>query len=312
MKFHKPQFWDKKISFLSLILYPLSLITIFIFKLKKILIKQQKFKLPIICVGNIYLGGTGKTPLSILLSKELNKFGKKPGIVRKFYQSHKDEYLLIEKYSNNLILRKNRITGILEAEKKFDAIILDDGFQDFKIKKDLNILCFNQKQLIGNGLIIPAGPLRENLNSVKNASIIVINGKKHENFENKLLNFNKNLKFFYSNYKPLNLNGFQNEKLLVYAGIGNPNNFFDLLTKNNLKIQKKFVFPDHHELSEEELLKILEIAEKHKLKILTTEKDFLKLKHDFKHKVNFLKVELEIENKNVLLNEILKIYDKKN
>ena len=90
-----------------------------------------------------------------------------------------DEYNLIKNYFNNLITNRNRSTAIEEAIKEdFDFIILDDGFQDYKIKKDLNILCFNQNQKFGNGFVLPSGPLRESLSSIKNSQIVLINGKK--------------------------------------------------------------------------------------------------------------------------------------
>ena len=83
-------------------------------------------------------------------------------------------------------MNKNRAKAIKKAEKEnFNVVILDDGFQDHTIKKNLNIICFNDKQLVGNGLIFPAGPLRENLNSLKKAQIIIINGEKNESFEKK-------------------------------------------------------------------------------------------------------------------------------
>ena len=88
MKLDKPKFWDYKYNFLTIILLPISyLVLVFIF-LKKKLKKEIKFKIPVICIGNIYIGGTGKTPTSIFLAKELNKLGKKTAIVRKFYKNH--------------------------------------------------------------------------------------------------------------------------------------------------------------------------------------------------------------------------------
>ena len=146
---------------------------------------MSSFKIPIVCIGNIYIGGTGKTPLSILVSKELSKIGKKPVIIRKFYKEHKDEHSLIKENFSYLILNSNRTRAIQEAQNKnFDTAILDDGFQDYKIKKDLSIICFNSN-FDGNGFIIPAGPLREDLGSIKNAQIIIINGYKDLSFEKK-------------------------------------------------------------------------------------------------------------------------------
>ena len=180
MKLYKPKFWDNKISFLAIILFPLSLIFIFVTHLNRKISKRKVFKLPIICVGNIYLGGTGKTPTSIFLARELSKLGKKAVILRKYYKSHTDEYKLIKNSFKNLIINKNRADGINDAEKNgFDFVILDDGLQDHRINKNIKIVCFNSNQLIGNGLVFPAGPLRERLNSIKDADIIIINGKKN-------------------------------------------------------------------------------------------------------------------------------------
>ena len=218
--------------------------------LKKKISKEKAFEIPIICVGNIYIGGTSKTPTSILLSKELSILGFKPVIIRKFYANHEDEYRQIRNNFNNLIVGKDREISIIKAEQRGNnVIILDDGFQDHKIKKNLNIICFNQNQLVGNGLILPAGPLRENLSSLLNANIVLINGKKDQDFEEKILKINKNLEIYYSEYKPININEFKNHKLLALAGIANPENFFMLLEKNNLKVEEKLIFPDHYKFS---------------------------------------------------------------
>ena len=309
IKIDKPKFWDKEIGLISILFFPLTLIVIFFTSLKKKITKTQGFKIPIICVGNIYLGGTGKTPTSILLAKELSKLGKKPLILRKYYKNHNDEYRLIKNYFKNLIISKNRIEGLKEAEKSnFDMVILDDGLQDYKIKKNLSIVCFNNNQLIGNGMVLPSGPLRENLSILKNIEIVIINGKKNINFENKILNINKKLEIFYSFYKPINLDQFKNKKLLALAAIGNPENFFQLVEKNNLKIFKKKTFPDHYQFSKAEMQNILREAEMKNYQIIMTEKDYYKINHYKLKKINYLKVSLEIYNKEKLLKKINSLY----
>ena len=309
IKINKPKFWDRKIGLISILFFPLTLIVIFFTSLKKKITKTQGFKIPIICVGNIYLGGTGKTPTSILLAKELSKLGKKPLILRKYYKNHNDEYSLIKNYFKNLIISKNRIEGLKEAEKSnFDIVILDDGLQDYKIKKNLSIVCFNNNQLIGNGMVLPSGPLRENLSILKNVEIVIINGKKNINFENKILNINKKLEIFYSFYKPINLDQFKNKKLLALAAIGNPENFFQLVEKNNLKIFKKKIFPDHYQFSKAEMQNILREAEMKNYQVIMTEKDYYKINHYKLKKINYLKVSLEIYNKEKLLKKINSLY----
>ena len=299
MKIKKPKFWDyKKISFKSILLLPISIIYQLLFWFKKVISfdrSNNKLAIPIICVGNIYIGGTGKTPTSILIANELSNLGKNPVIVRKYYKNHKDEHELILSNFSSLILNDNRIKGIEEAiKKRYDTIILDDGFQEYKIKKKLNIVCFNKNQLIGNGLVIPSGPLRENLKSLVKADIVLVNGGKDENFEKKILKINKNLKIFYSFYKPLNIDEFKNKDLTAIASIGNPDNFFNLLSKHNLNIKKKLIYPDHYKFTEEQIKNIIFEAEKSNNHIIMTEKDFTKFKYHKTSRLNYLKVILKI------------------
>ena len=310
MMFFKPKFWDNKINIAAISLLPLSLILLVIIFIKKVFTRERKFKIPIICVGNIYVGGTGKTPVSILLANKLSGQKRNPVILRKYYKIHKDEHDFIKNKFKNLILSKNRIIGLSEAEKtEFDTAILDDGFQDVSFTKDISIICFNQNQLIGNGLVLPAGPLRERLSSLKKADIVIINGEKDKIFEDKILKINNNLKIFYSFYKPINIDEFKNKRLLAIAGIGNPENFFDLLKKNNLNIEKKLIFPDHYNFSKKEIKKIIEQSKKDKLKIIMTEKDFYKIKNYSLNDIKYLKVEVKIRSEEKLFDKINKIYD---
>ena len=167
MKLNKPKFWEQGYWIIPFFLLPLTLLLSLVIYLKKKFTKPLKFNTYVICVGNIYIGGTGKTPASILLAKELTKLEKKTAIVRKYYQNHSDEHKLITKNFKNLILNKNRQDAIIEFQNKYDVMFLDDGFQDYSIKKNLNIICFKDNQLLGNGFTLPSGPLREKLSSLK-------------------------------------------------------------------------------------------------------------------------------------------------
>lgn len=312
IKLTKPKFWDnKKSSLISTLLLPASMITLLFIYLKKIIIKEKKFKIPIICVGNIYVGGTGKTPASILIANELVKLGFKPVIIRKYYKSHLDEFKLIEKNFNNLLISKTRKEGIINAQKKnFNIVVLDDGLQDYGIKKDLSIVCFHHDQLIGNGHLLPSGPLREKLNALKNVDFVLINGERNQKFEQKILKFNNKLKIFYSKYEPLNLDEFKNYNLLALAGIANPNNFFSLLEKNKLNIKERIILPDHYVFTKNELQNIIVKANQKKLKIIMTEKDFFKTNHFGLSGLNYLKVLLKVKNQEKFIDEFKKLNDK--
>jgi tetraacyldisaccharide 4'-kinase len=310
MKLFKPKFWKSNKNFFTLLLIPLSLVTWIYIILKKTFIQKVEFNIPVICVGNIFIGGTGKTPLSIHIARKLSENGKNPAIVRKYYASHIDEHKMILSYYNKLILNLNRSKGIYEAlEKGYDAVILDDGFQDYKIKKNLSIICFNSNQLIGNGYLFPSGPLRESLGSLRNANILIINGDRSLNFEQKILKIQKDLKIYYSNYKPLNIQEFENKKLLEISGIVNPENFFKILKDNQMNIQKKMVYPDHYEFTKNEMLKIIGYAKKNDFQIVMTEKDYYKIKDFSLENIKYLKVKLEIEKEEEFIKNVMKAYD---
>ena len=305
MMLNKPRFWDKKIGVISIILSPLSFLFSILVLLKKIVSKKLSFKIPIVCIGNIYVGGTGKTPTSIFIANQIKQLGAKPAIVRSHHSNHEDEYHLIRNSFKDLILNQNRVDAIKSAEKlNYDILILDDGLQDYRIKKSLSIACFNSNQLIGNGMIFPAGPLREKLSALEEVDIVLINGEKNENFEKKILKINKKLEIFYSSYRAVNIDKFRNKKFLAVAGIGNPENFFKLLESNNLKIEKKLIFPDHYKFSKEEILKIVDEANKNHYKILMTEKDYYKIKNFKIDTIEYLKISIKIENQEKLIAKI--------
>ena len=308
MKFLKPRFWDNdQISLYSIFLLPVSLLMQIINFVRRLMVKSHKFSIPIICVGNIYLVGTGKTPLCSELFSILKNLNKNAVFIRKKYDSFQDEINLL-KQIGPVYEKSKRINALDEAiQNKFEVAVLDDGFQDFSVEKDLSIVCFNEKQWIGNGFIIPSGPLREGLSALTRANCVIINGKKNINIENKILKNNKLIKIFYSKYKPQNISDFKNKKIICFAGIGNPINFFDLLKKNEINILEQTSFPDHHNYSKTELDILIKKAKENNATLLTTEKDYLRIEEKYRGNINCLKIKIEIENKNEFIEEIKKI-----
>ena len=293
MKIIKPLYLNDK-NLISYLLTPFTLFTILINFSKNFLIKK-KYKIKTICVGNIYIGGTGKTSLCIEINKILkNKF--KTVFIKKRYLDQLDERKMLQTHGK-LISEENRGMSLDKAEaKKFNLAILDDGLQDKKIDYDISIACFNSSYGIGNGYLLPAGPLREKLEILKKYSaIFVIGERKNTKLLSVLKKFNN--KIFYSNYVPINMKNFNRKKSYLYfCGIGNPEEFENTLNKYKFKISKKFIFPDHHNYTNEDLEKIRKIALKEKLEIITTEKDYKRLTNKNKKSIKFLKVELKIEN----------------
>ena len=307
MKIIKPIFWGKK-NFISLALLPLTILTYIINLIKNFYFKK-KFSIKTICVGNIYIGGTGKTSLSVKINKIFHK-KYKTVFIKKKYIEHSDEQNLLNS-RGNLICTKDRYNALKIAQnKKYEVAILDDGLQEKGIKYDITIACFNSTDGIGNGFLIPAGPLRENISKIKYYDAVFLNGEK----KNKKLHFlfkkiNKNLKIFEGKYMALNLDQFnRNKRFAIFSGLGNPEEFEKTLKKYKFKVKKKFIFPDHYKFSNLEIDKMKRLAKNENLELLTTEKDYYRLNKRNKKNIKFLKIELKIKNdKNFLkfLNEKL-------
>ena len=308
MKFNKPYFWDdKKINLFSIILLPLTLI-IFLKNIFNFKNNKKITKIKTICVGNIYVGGTGKTPFSIELNNILKNLNFKTAIIKKFYKDQVDEQKLINNKSK-LYCENKRIDSIKKAIKdKNEIAIFDDGLQDKDLNYDLSFVCFNIQKWIGNGFLLPAGPLRETLKSLINYSAIILtgNGENTKKIRNHIKKYSPKIKIFEAIYNPINVKKFRNNKdYLIFSGIGNPETFEKTLTLNKIKVAKSIVFPDHYQYTNNDIRKIKQLAKKLKARILTTEKDFMRIKKN-KQGINFIKINLFIKNKKNFINFLRK------
>ena len=308
MNFFKPKFWDKnQVSLFSILLLPLSLLIKLLSFFKCFLTKSKKSSIPIICVGNIYLGGTGKTPVCIELNNILKNLNKKTAYVRKKHDVYEDEKNLLEQ-SGPVYEQPKRADALNDVvENKFEAAVLDDGFQDSSIKKDFSIICFNEKQWIGNGFTIPSGPLREKISSLKRADCVLINGTYNSDIENKILKNNNSIKIFYFKYEPTNIDDFKNRKAVCFAGIGNPKNFFSLLKENGIDVSEEISFPDHYNYSKIDLDNLIKKAKEKNSILLTTEKDYFRIHKDYRKNIDCLKIKAKIEKENEFIEEIKRV-----
>ncbi len=299
MKLIKPKFWDlKKPNVLAYLLLPFTIILIiknFLLNLKK---KKKYIKIKSICIGNIYVGGTGKTPSTIKIYKILQRLKYKTVIGKKKYKNQVDEIAVLKKYSKVISLNTRHKIFNLAINNKNKVIVFDDGLQDDKVTYDLQILCFDTKNLIGNGNLLPSGPLRENINSIKKYDCVLLkdNIKNAKNFAKKLVKINKDLKIFYTFTSIVNLKNFnKSKKYLIFSGIGNPENFKKILKKNKFNIAKEIIFPDHYNYKFSDIIKIMRIADNNHLKIVTTEKDYVKIKRFKKLKTKIADIDLQVD-----------------
>ena len=298
MYLKKPKFWDNKISILPYFLLPFTIFIIFANFLRAQKKKILPRKLKTICIGNIYVGGTGKTPTTIKLFKLIKKINN-VATAKKHYLNQKDEEILLKK-KTKLITAENRLKILYKAiNKKVDVVIFDDGLQDGQIDYNLKIVCFNAINGVGNGFLIPAGPLRENLENLKkyDAALILCDNHSPKALKRLLMRYNSKLKIFTSNYEPANLIDInKNIKYFIFSGIGNPKSFEKILKKNKLEIVDQVVFPDHYTYSDKDYTNIINKAKKYNAKILTTEKDYVKIPSRYKKNIKFLKLDLIIHN----------------
>ena len=313
MKLKKPKFWDyKKPSFFSYLLLPFSIILDLITRIKS----KPKFlnsKIKTICVGNIYIGGTGKTSLAIKIKEILEKNNTKACFIKKFYPNQTDEQKLLSE-NGTLFIDLKRITALDEAiSKGFEFAIFDDGLQDSTIKYDMEIVCFNNLNWIGNGLTLPSGPLRESINSLKFYENVFLNGNEESliAIKDQIKKINPNISINFGKYIPLNINEFdKNQSYLAFSGIGNHKTFVDMLKNNKLKIVNDLEYPDHYQYSKKDFEEIMINAKKYKANIITTEKDYLRLENFNRNEILYIKSSLNISDEDNLVNKINKLNEK--
>ena len=183
-----------------------------------------------------------------------------------------------------------------------DFILLDDGFQDKSLFKDKNILMVNGARGFGNGLCLPAGPLRELIKpALKKAQFLIIVGDDKTKIKSMYKNIN--IDTLTASIKPLYVD--KNKKYLAFSGIGNNQSFFDTLIDNNCTVLKTVEFPDHHFFSENDLNKLKKIASDNNLSLITTEKDFVRIPKEKRDGIECLKVKIKLHNMDKFMHKLV-------
>ena len=315
-----PKFWYlNKDTFYSRALYPLSLLFRLGTKIRNILSIKSKSSLPIICIGNIVIGGAGKTPVALKIGKILIQAGYNPHFISKGYagiiknntlveswhspKSVGDEPLLLSKVAPTWVGANRNNSIKLAHNKEADCIIMDDGFQNPTIQKDYSIIVINASQEFGNKRVIPSGPLRESIKrGMSRTNLIIIIGETTKTLQ-KIIP--KHIPIICANFKINNKNKiFKGKKITAFAGIAYPEKFFNSLRDQGAKIVKEITYPDHHIFDENDLLRLAEIANKTQSILVSTQKDFVRIPKSYRSLVNTLEGEIVFENED-LIKEIL-------
>ncbi len=305
MNFKKPSFWDlSKPNFICYLLIPFTLPIIlrnFFFQFLK---KKKSSNIKTICVGNIYLGGTGKTPLTIKIYQTLKKLNYKVATVKKYHSNQKDEQRLLKEKTSLFVVNSRKDAINKGINQNYNFLVFDDGLQERKIDFDIKVVCFKSKNWIGNGQLIPAGPLREKISSLHKFDAVFLNGNSNNlcRIEDQIKNINSNIKIFKTFYEISNIKKYDLRlRYLIFSGIGNPSDFKEILLENKFDIEKELIFPDHYDYNLNDFEKIREKARNEGLKIITTEKDYMKVPDQFKEEIDFLNIDLVIKDEDRLI-----------
>ncbi|MFZ3064230.1 MAG: tetraacyldisaccharide 4'-kinase [Nitrospirota bacterium] len=301
------------------------------------LLKKRLLNAKVISVGNLTVGGTGKTPMVIAIAEILMKNNKKTAILSRGYKSQGEGKLKIVSDCNEiklntvsagdepyLMAEKLKGVSVLICPDRYesgryaienlgaDTIILDDGFQNFATKKDIDILLIDAMNPFGSGYLLPRGILREPLSAIKRANIIIITKADYlENISDIIETvrfYNPHAPIFKAIYKPSelvniatvrreNINILKNRSVTIFSGIANPLSFSYLIKNAGADIVEEFIFNDHHFYTKNEIDKIKLSGKKTDI-IITTEKDAVKIRELIKEDINIwaVRIDLYIDN----------------
>ncbi|MDR1337646.1 MAG: tetraacyldisaccharide 4'-kinase [Rickettsiales bacterium] len=256
---------------------------------------QKRSKRPVICVGNIFAGGVGKTPIVMEIARRLGAL-----VVMRGYRRGRndigDEAKMLKKAGIRVYVG-NRKTNVrmLNGRRDNGPIVMDDGFQNPGVKKDISILVFDQRLGFGNGFVLPAGPLREPACAIRRADAVIVIGYRvlgngYHRFISEIKSFGKPV--FFAENKTLIPDSLELIPVIAFAGIGYPQKFFDALMPRAVKT---IGFPDHHKYTESDLNRLFLMAKKERAALLTTEKDWVRLPPAMRKKIHVAKLETTVE-----------------
>lgn len=324
MSIKTPKFWLSR-NIIAYFLLPFSFIYEAFANFFDLFCQERKVNKKVICIGNITLGGSGKTPIAIAIGKILQELDINFSYLSRGYLGKKNYFGYVEKNVSTsfdvgdeaLILAdiaptfisKNKFLGAKEIARnnKIQAIILDDGMQNNLLKKDLTILVIDGKIKFGNKFLFPAGPLRQSVDEgLAKSDFIIVVGEVDQDLQKILAT----KKVFSAKIIAKNLSDFSAKKLVAFCGLAYPQKFFSFLENSGLEVIEKKYFKDHHHYKISELEELLKLAKKQNAKLVTTKKDWVKFPSNYKRKISYLDIDLELENKELVRYELQKLFKK--
>ena len=284
--------WFLKKNIISYALLPFSLV--YLIGTRIVFNIRQKHEYishrPIICFGNILSGGVGKTPIV----RNVAKFFDAPVVMRGYkkskYTSNIGDEAKMLSMDGILVHVGNRKSNLilLNKQKSNSPIIMDDGFQNSSIKKDISILVFDESIGLGNGFLLPAGPLRETKSAIRRADAVILIKRKNVKSDFALPT---NIPIFYAKNSEICPYG-DDTNVIAFAGIGYPEKFFNNVPCN---VIEKISFPDHYQYTDTDIKNLINKASEKNAKLLTTEKDWVRIPEWAQKQIRFSALHTEIE-----------------
>lgn len=289
----KTPWWFLRKNIVAILLLPISWIYYLVGRVVFIVrsINPMRSRRKIICVGNIFAGGVGKTPIVRAIAQYLDA-----PIVMRGYKKNKnsgdcgDEANMLARAGLNVHVgdRKSNLILLNNQNQEIGPIVMDDGLQNPTIKKDVSIIVFDQALGYGNGFLLPSGPLRQPKRAAKKADAIIVikNKKTKKNFK-----LPDNVPVFYAKNQTVSPYD-EDVKLVAFAGIGYPKKFFDSLHN----VVAKRAFPDHYQYTDDDINKLMMLAKKKGAKLITTEKDWVRLPVEIRDEIKYARLDTLIDN----------------
>lgn len=304
MWFKRPAFWQKR-NALTLMLQPFACIYRAASALRYRMVAPVKVSVPVICIGNITVGGAGKTPVAITIAQYLQQQRKKPVFLTRGYGGtvqgpvqvdpalHQakdvgDEPLLLCRTAPCFVAKDRVASANAAIAAGADIVVMDDGFQNPFLEKDLSLLVIDGSYGFGNGLLLPAGPLREPCaHAITRASACIVLGEYSEDIQRQIPS---HLPVLTAQLTPKPETEMAGKTYVAFAGIGNPEKFFATLASLNVTVAATHAYPDHYPYQEKDLQQLAESAQKHQAELITTEKDWVRLPASWQQRMTYLPV----------------------
>ena len=270
-----------------------------------------KTGVPVICVGNVVAGGAGKTPVAMAIGQHLIAAGLKVHYLSRGYGGSKkgphlvngeldqaaevgDEPLLLSRIAPTCVA-KDRVDGAQACvDGGADVIVMDDGLQNVSLVKDISLCVIDGSYGLGNGQLIPSGPLREPLaEAIEKSNAVVLIGADDAGIEEVISQISPDLPILKAALEPVEMQTqLAGKRVHAFAGIGRPDKFFDTLNSLGCEVQHTTAFADHHAFSGDEISRLVAAAQSDKALLITTEKDYVRLDRKWSENILALPVSL--------------------